>query len=97
VHKLLREALEAPFKVLMTNAGERYGKKLEELQGLEFGTGFDVMNAEKPVNMKEHGIIDPAMVIKQAITNATSVAGSALTTGVLITNEKDKTDDKEEE
>jgi chaperonin GroEL len=93
--ELLKEALLAPFKVLMTNAGERYGKKLEELT--EFGKGFDVMGDGSLVDLKEHGIIDPVLVIKQAITNATSVAASALTTGVLITNEKEKNDGKEEE
>jgi chaperonin GroEL len=92
--KLLQEALQAPFKVLMANAGERSGKKLDELK--EFGKGFDVMGDGTLVDLKEHGIIDPVMVIKQAITNAVSVAGSALTTGVLITTEKEK-DEKEEE
>lgn len=93
--KLLQEALLAPFKVLMTNAGERSGQRLGELT--EFGKGFDVMGDGELVDLKEHGIIDPVMVIKQAITNAVSVAGSALTTGVLITTEKEKDDGKEEE
>jgi chaperonin GroEL (HSP60 family) len=63
----------------MTNAGERAGLKLEELK--EFGKGFDVMGDGSLVDLKEHGVIDPVMVIKQAILNATSVAGSLLTTG----------------
>lgn len=91
--RILYEALLAPFKVLMTNSGERFGPKLEELT--EYGKGFDVMTDEGLVDLKEHGIIDPVMVIKQAIQNAVSVAGSVLTTGVLITNEKEK--DEEEE
>lgn len=91
---LLKEALESPFRVLMSNAGERAGVKLKELT--EFGLGFDVMGDGPLVDLKEHGVIDPAMVIKQAITNAVSVAGSALTAGVIITQEKDK-DVKEEE
>lgn len=94
---LLKEALKAPFKVLMTNAGERWGAKLSELEGSEYGKGFDVMGDGSLVDLKEHGVVDPAMVIKQAITNATSVASSALTTGVLITTEKEKEDGKEEE
>jgi chaperonin GroEL len=94
--KLLKDALLAPFKVLMTNAGERWGTKLEQYYKGDFGQGFDVMSPDKLIDLKEHGIIDPVLVIKQAITNATSVAGSALTTGVLITTEKDK-DEKEEE
>lgn len=95
--ELLRKALEAPFKVLMTNAGLRYGKQLQQLEGLEFGTGYDIMgDPETPVNLKEHGIIDPALVIKQTITNAVSVAGSALTTGVLITREEEDSDKEKE-
>lgn len=92
--ELLRNALEAPFKVLMSNAGERYGKKLEELT--EFGKGFDVMGDGSLVDLKEHGIIDPVLVIKQTITNAVSVAASALTTGVIITREEEKSDKEEE-
>lgn len=90
---ILREALYSPFKVLMTNSGERYGKKLEELT--EFGKGFDVLGDGSLVDLKEHGIIDPVLVIRQAITNAVSVAGSALTCGVLIVNEKK--DEKDED
>lgn len=94
-HKLLKEALKTPFQVLMTNAGERWGKKLEELT--EFGKGFDVMGTGEVVDLKEHGVIDPVLVIKQTITNATSVAGSALTTGVIISLEKDKDDGKDDD
>lgn len=94
--KLLKSALSAPFKVLMQNAGLKSGVKMEELT--DFGMGFDVMgNPDELVDMKEHGIIDPALVIRQAIINATSVAGSALTTGVLILNKKEKEDGKEDE
>lgn len=89
-HTLLKEALEQPFRILMSNAGERAGVLLDKLT--EFGKGFDVMGDMELVDLKEHGVIDPVMVIKQAITNATSVAGSALTTGVLICNEKEKQD-----
>lgn len=79
---ILRDALYAPFKVLMTNSGERYGPKLEQLT--KFGQGFDVMADGELVDLKEHGIIDPVMVIKQAIQNSVSVAGRVLTSGALI-------------
>lgn len=92
---LLKESLPSVFKVLMTNAGLRYGKQLEKLEGRDFGVGFDILeNPEEPVDLKARGIIDPALVIKQTITNAVSVAGSALTTGVIIAREEEK-DDKE--
>ena len=95
--KILKEALYTPFKVLMTNSGLRYGKLLDGLE--DFGKGYDVLGStDEPVliDLKEHGIIDPVLVIKQAITNAVSVAGSALTTGVLITNEKEESNDKDD-
>lgn len=92
---VLKEALLSPFKVLMTNSGERYGVKLEELT--DFGKGFDVLGDGSLVDLKEHGIIDPVLVIRQAITNAVSVAGSALTTGVLIVNEKTEDDDDKDD
>ena len=82
---VLREALHAPFKVLMTNSGERYGVRLEELK--EYGKGFDVMGDGSLIDLREHGIIDPVMVIKQAIQNSVSVAGRVLTSGALIANE----------
>lgn len=93
--RLLVEALKQPFKVLMNNSGYRYGKKLTELQGASYGQGFDVMSDGELVDLKEHGVIDPALVIKQAITNAVSVAGSVLTTGVLIINDKEKNEEEE--
>lgn len=94
-HTLLKEALLAPFKILMQNAGERAGVRLEQLG--EFGKGFDIMGDMELVDLKEHGVIDPVMVIKQAITNAVSVAGSVLTTGVLICNKKEKEDGAKDE
>lgn len=93
--RLLVEALYQPFKVLMNNSGYRYGKKLTELQSASYGQGFDVMADGEMVDLKEHGVIDPALVIKQAITNAVSVAGSVLTTGVLIINDKEKNEEEE--
>lgn len=92
--KILRDALQAPFKILMQNAGLRYGVLLDQLTF--FGRGFDVMGDGEQIDLKEHGIIDPVLVIKQAITNAVSVASSALTTGVLIVNEKQKDKESDE-
>lgn len=94
-HELLKDALLAPFKILMQNAGERAGVRLEQLT--EFGKGFDIMGDMELVDLKEHGVIDPVMVIKQAIMNATSVACSALTTGVLICNKKEKEDSERDD
>ena len=89
---ILRDALHAPFKVLMTNSGERYGVKLEELK--EYGKGFDVMGDGKLIDLRENGIIDPVMVIKQAIQNSVSVAGRVLTSGALVAIEMETKDEE---
>lgn len=93
--KLLKEALEGPFKVLMSNAGEKYGVKLEQLT--DFGKGFDILGNGELVDLKEHGVIDPAKVIRQAITNAVSVAGSLLTTGHIVANKKETKKDEDDD
>lgn len=93
--RILKEALFSPFKVLMNNSGERYGLKLEQLK--EYGKGFDVLGDGELIDLKEHGIIDPVMVIKQAIQNAVSVAGSALTCGVLVANEELEEDEEDDD
>jgi len=83
--KILKEALLQPFRQLMLNAGLNSEAKLAEVLGSsKKGMGFDVNNADKLVDMKVAGIIDPAKVTKEAITNAVSIAGTAMTMGSLI-------------
>lgn len=83
--KILKEALLQPFRQLMLNAGLNSEAKLAEVVGSsKKGMGFDVNNADKLVDMKAAGIIDPAKVTKEAITNAVSIAGTAMTMGSLI-------------
>lgn len=83
--KILQEALLQPFRQLMLNAGLNSEAKLAEvLNSSKKGMGFDVNNADKLVDMKAAGIIDPAKVTKEAITNAVSIAGTAMTMGSLI-------------
>jgi chaperonin GroEL len=82
---ILKNALLQPFKQLMLNAGlnaeEKLSKVIESSLG---GQGFDVNNADSLSNLKEQGIVDPAKVTREAIQNAVSVAGTAMTMGALI-------------
>lgn len=83
--KILKEALLHPFRQLMFNAGLNHEAKLAEVQNsAKKGMGFDVNNPNKLVDMKAAGIIDPAKVTKEAIANAASIAGTAMTMGSLI-------------
>lgn|SRR3990167_4171757 len=78
--KILKEALKAPFKKLVENAGLDYA---EVWSKVNYPNGIDVMDG-KEKNLIESGIIDPTKVCRLALENAVSVACMCLTTDVLI-------------
>lgn len=83
---ILMEALEAPFKQLMINAGLNPEEKLAKVTGQDsWEAGFDINDAKELMpNLKKQGIVDPAKVTREAVQNAVSVAGTAMTMGSLI-------------
>lgn len=77
---VLLDAIKAPFNTILTNAGmEDTMTKFVEGDGLNVITG-DI------VNMIEAGIIDPLLVTKSALRNASSVAVTILSTDCVINN-----------
>ncbi|HEX8409350.1 MAG TPA: chaperonin GroEL [Thermoanaerobaculia bacterium] len=88
---VIRRALEEPFRQIVINAGLEGSVVLNEVRTAGGTMGFDARN-EKVVDMIENGIIDPAKVTKQALLNASSIAGLMLTTEALISEIKE--DDK---
>ncbi len=83
--QLLKSALVQPFRQLMSNAGVNADEKLPQvLASKKRGQGFDVNAAEKLVDLKTKGIVDPARVTKEAIQNAVSIAATAMTMGALV-------------
>jgi chaperonin GroEL len=85
---VIKRALEEPFRQIVFNAGLEPSVLLNEVK-LKGGTwGFDARN-EKGADMIEAGIIDPAKVTKQALQNASSIAGLMLTTEALISEIKE--------
>ena len=85
---VIRRALEEPFRQSVFNAGKGGSVLLNEIK-LKGGTwGYDARNDEV-VDMIEAGIIDPAKVTKQALQNASSIAGLMLTTEALISEIKE--------
>jgi len=82
-NKILRDTLRAPLAQILKNAGldsaSVYDKKLKKNEGYNVVTG-------KYGDMFEMGVVDPAKVTTQALTNAISVATTILTTNAIITH-----------
>jgi len=81
---ILKNALEQPFRILLTNAGLNPDEWLPEVKKGKAGQGVDVSKTAKLVDMKAVGVVDPARVTKEALQNAVSIAGTAMTMGALI-------------
>ncbi len=86
---IIRRALEEPFRQIVLNAGHEGSVLLNEVKSKGGSWGFDARN-EKMVDMIEAGIIDPAKVTKQALVNASSIAGLMLTTEALVSEIKEE-------
>ena len=82
---ILRRAMEAPLRQIVTNSGEEASVVVNEVKS---GSGNYGYNAATGVygDMLEMGILDPAKVARSALENAASVAGLMLTTEVMITD-----------
>jgi chaperonin GroEL len=83
--QIIRKILDAPVRGIAENAGIDGAvvvNRIRQMKGKN--DGFD---ADKNVygDLFEAGIIDPAKVVKTALTNAASVAGLLLTTSCTLT------------
>lgn len=86
---ILSGALEQPFRILLANAGLNPDEWLPKVRGAKVGQGVDV-NTGKLVDLKSSGIVDPTRVTKEAIQNAVSIAGTAMTMGALVVDVPEK-------
>ncbi|MAY75850.1 MAG: chaperonin GroEL [Phycisphaerae bacterium] len=88
---IVLKALEAPARQIAVNAGFDGDLAVENILESDGSTGLNASTGEY-VDLVKAGIIDPALVVKSAITNAASVAGLMLTTDVMVTELKDETE-----
>lgn len=87
---IVKKALEYPFRTIARNSGIYDISILVNNIVAKSNSGFDFKTNVAVDDMLKAGIIDPAMVVKQAVSNATSVASSLITTEVVITDEPKK-------
>ena len=91
LEQFVKDALQAPFRLLMGNAGEDGGYRLNQVLHAGYGNGFNLRHmTDEPVDLLNDGIVDATKVILQAVKNAFSVTGALLTTGTIITEEIDE-------
>jgi chaperonin GroEL len=76
--KILKEALQAPLKTIISNAGGTFTP--------EFGgtIGFN-SRTRKTEDLMKQGIVDPKQVVLNAVKNAISVAATVITAPTIIT------------
>src|SRR5437016_14453275 len=86
---VIKRALEEPFRQIVYNAGLESSVILNEVKKKGGNWGFDARTEKYPVDMLQEGIIDPAKVTKQALLNASSIAGLMLTTEALVSEIKE--------
>ena len=81
---IIRRALEAPARQIVSNAGHDgsvvVGKLLESKDAT---WGFDAQSGAF-ANLVKAGIIDPTKVVRSALQNAASVAGLLITTEAMV-------------
>ena len=77
---ILLQAIQAPFKTILENAGI----EMESFTGMA-GRGINVTSG-KVINMVKAGIIDPVLVTKTALKNAVSVATTIFSADCVISN-----------
>lgn len=91
---ILRRALEAPLRGIVSNAGQDGGVVMERVRRAQSEQdnpliGYNV-TSETYVDMLQAGIIDPVKVTRSAVENAASIAGMILTTEALISDKPEK-------
>jgi chaperonin GroEL len=88
--QILKNALDQPFRIILSNAGLNADEWLPQVKNGKPGHGINVNDPSQIVSMIAAGVIDPAAVTVQAITNAISIAGTSMTMGALVVDIPEK-------
>jgi chaperonin GroEL len=91
--KLLVRSLESPIRQITENAGASADNVVERVSAAEGNVGYNAAT-NKIEDLVEAGIIDPTKVVRLALENAVSAAGTLLTTECMVVEkqEQDKDD-----
>ena len=81
---LLIHALEQPFRILLSNSGLNADEWLPQVKKAKAGQGINVNHPNELLDLKSAGVVDPVRVTKEALQNAASIAGTAMTMGAMV-------------
>ncbi|WP_367915963.1 chaperonin GroEL [Leadbetterella sp. DM7] len=82
---IIRNAVEAPLRTIVSNAGGEGSVVVQEVKGGKGAYGYNARE-DKYEDMIAAGIIDPTKVTRLALENAASIAGLLLTTEAVISD-----------
>ncbi|MHC2070642.1 chaperonin GroEL [Bremerella sp. T1] len=85
---IILKALPAPMRQIANNCGIDGNVVVDEVLQKSTNYGYDAYKGEY-VDMVKAGVIDPAKVVRTALSNAASISGLLLTTEALVTNLED--------
>ena len=86
---IVRRALEEPLRQLAENAGLEGSVVVGEVKAKKTGIGLDVESGEY-LDLVKAGIIDPAMVTRSALQNASSIAKNIITTEAVVADKPEE-------
>ena len=87
--RIIAKALEAPAKLIASNAGHEGAVIVREIEAASGSIGFNAATGEM-VDLIEAGVIDPVKVTRAALQNAASIASLLLTTEVLVADKPEE-------
>ncbi len=86
--QIIAKALTAPIRQIASNRGMDGAVVADEVSQLKGADGYDAATGDY-TNMLKAGILDPAKVVRSALSHAASISGLMLTTQVLVTRTDD--------
>ncbi len=86
---IIKSAIEAPLRQIVSNAGGEASIVLENVRNAEGGYGYNARQ-DTYEDLISAGVIDPTKVTRSALQNAASVAGLLLTTEALVADQADE-------
>lgn len=86
-YSIIKNACEAPLRQIVVNAGKSPDVVLDKVVKQPANVGYDARNHVFG-DMLTSGIVDPVKVVRTALENAASVAGTMLTVGCVMVDEQ---------